>query len=63
MSIKINCRLCNRGLKELGGLIFSPPDEEGRVYKYHICKKCFKSLQGTMDRMSELLYSMSEYNE
>jgi hypothetical protein len=60
MAIKINCSLCNKELMRLGGLIFSPADENGITLKYHICQKCFKGLQGTMNRMKELLEAMND---
>ena len=40
--MKIKCIICRNNLKELGALIFSPPDKEGMVKKHHVCKSCFK---------------------
>lgn len=42
--LEIKCDYCNNPMKELGGLVFSPPDENGMVKKYHACKSCFMKL-------------------
>jgi hypothetical protein len=40
--IKVNCKVCNKGLKELGALIFSPPPfDSNKVEKSHICYSCY----------------------
>ena len=39
--MKIKCDVCKSILKELGGLLFSPPDKRGKVKKYHVCKDCW----------------------
>ena len=39
-NMKIKCDRCNKTLKELGGLIFSPPDD-GKCRKMHLCMKCY----------------------
>jgi hypothetical protein len=41
--LKIKCDMCNKELKELGALLFSPP-KGNDVKKYHICVKCFKRI-------------------
>jgi hypothetical protein len=33
---------CKTELKEYGAILLSPPDDEGRVMKIHICKECYK---------------------
>lgn len=38
---KVSCKDCGRELEELGALLFSPPDKDGRVKKEHICIKCY----------------------
>ena len=43
--ISVRCFMCENGLKEKGGILFSPPEKEYSdnvdiVQKYHICKKC-----------------------
>jgi uncharacterized protein with PIN domain len=40
--LKIRCDICKEELKELGALLFSPPNKEGYTRKYHICVKCYK---------------------
>lgn len=39
--LKIECNICNKLLTVPGALIFSPPDWEGKTYKYHICCDCY----------------------
>lgn len=39
--LKINCDYCDKELTEPGALIFSPPDEDGRVWKFHKCVDCW----------------------
>jgi len=38
--IKPKCDICDKELKDFGGLCFSPP-EGLNVKKYHICVKCW----------------------
>ena len=42
--MKILCNCCNEELTEQGGLLFSPPDENGILKKYHICVNCFAKI-------------------
>jgi len=42
--IKPICDRCGKELEEFGALLFSPPDEDDKVIKYHLCKKCFNAL-------------------
>jgi hypothetical protein len=42
--MKIKCNKCNKSLKNLGGLIFSPPDDRNQVVKYHVCVSCYGGL-------------------
>lgn len=44
MAIKPICDMCGKELDAFGGLLFSPPDRDNAVRKYHICKDCFNSL-------------------
>jgi len=44
MAIKPICDKCKKELTDFGGLLFSPPTQEGTVRKYHICKPCFKKM-------------------
>ena len=38
--LRIDCDKCHRPLGEPGGLLFDPPDSEGRARKHHICVRC-----------------------
>ena len=40
--MKIICDKCNKELKELGALAFSPATKKNKTTKYHICKGCWK---------------------
>ena len=51
--IRIHCISCQKELKELGGLLLSPPQVDlGRylVHKYHVCVSCWKDLADYVDR-------------
>ena len=39
--IKPICSLCKKELDDFGGIILSPPDDNHKVEKYHICKLCY----------------------
>ncbi len=41
MAIVPRCDKCENELDEFGGILLSPPDEENRVRKFHLCKKCY----------------------
>ena len=43
--IKVVCSKCKRELEELGALLFSPPDKDGKVKKEHICVKCWQEVK------------------
>jgi hypothetical protein len=43
--INPTCDFCGHELFKFGGLLFSPPDENSMVKKYHICAKCFPSFE------------------
>lgn len=49
--MNIICTICDEELKELGGLLFSPPSRDtirsntGQdVLKYHLCKLCYEEV-------------------
>ena len=42
--IQVVCFKCNKELNEPGGLLLSPPDKSGRVYKKHLCITCYDQL-------------------
>jgi len=39
MAIKPRCSICKRELFEPGAIVLGPPDKEGKVKKYHVCKE------------------------
>jgi len=45
MAIIPKCDMCRAELIEFGAILLSPPDEQGMVKKYHVCKKCFESIK------------------
>jgi uncharacterized protein with PIN domain len=44
MAIKPVCDKCKRELEEFGAVLFSPPNKEKMVKKFHICKKCYEEM-------------------
>jgi hypothetical protein len=44
MSIKPLCDKCKKELSEFGGILLSPPDNENKVKKYHLCAKCYNEI-------------------
>ena len=38
MSLTIKCDKCLKELEEPGALVFSPPSDDGRVEKLHLCQ-------------------------
>ena len=42
--IEITCDQCRHPLTELGALMFSPPNADSTVKKFHICVQCYKNL-------------------
>ena len=39
--IKPICSLCKKELDDFGAIVLSPPDDNHKVEKYHICKACY----------------------
>ena len=39
--IKPICSLCRKELDDFGAIILSPPDNNHKVEKHHICKLCY----------------------
>ena len=39
--IKPICSLCGKELDDFGAILLSPPDDNHKVEKYHICKLCY----------------------
>lgn len=44
MAINPKCDKCKEELKEFGAILLSPPDKRNTVKKFHLCKKCYKSI-------------------
>jgi hypothetical protein len=44
MAIKPVCDKCKQELTEFGAILFSPPDSNSNVKKWHICKKCYEEM-------------------
>lgn len=42
--IKPICDKCKTELEAFGGLLFSFPDETGKVKKFHLCKSCYEKI-------------------
>ena len=53
--IKVICYKCKNELSEQGGILLSPPDKEGRVYKSHICKDCFMEFKYSQYKGEEIM--------
>lgn len=45
MAIKPKCDKCGDELVDFGAILFSPPDEESTVKKFHICKSCYETYE------------------
>ena len=44
MAIKPICDKCKEELDNFGALIFSPPDNDNKVKKLHLCKDCYAEI-------------------
>lgn len=42
--INPKCDICKQELEDFGSLLFSPPGEDGKTDKRHICKSCYGKL-------------------
>ena len=49
--INPTCDKCKNELEEFGGIVLSPPDEKGKVFKFHLCKTCY----GLLDNWLRIL--------
>jgi len=41
MAIRPKCCMCKKELVKPGALFLSPPNENDRVEKYHLCGECY----------------------
>lgn len=44
MAIKPICDRCKKELTDFGGILLSPPDDQRKVIKFHVCKDCYQEL-------------------
>ncbi|MBU4070002.1 MAG: hypothetical protein KJ646_03385 [Nanoarchaeota archaeon] len=44
MAIKPVCEKCKNELEDFGGILLSPPDENEKVKKSHLCKSCYEKI-------------------
>jgi hypothetical protein len=44
MAINPECDKCKEELNDFGGILLSPPDENSKVRKLHICKSCYEEI-------------------
>jgi hypothetical protein len=47
--IKPTCDKCKKELEEFGGILLSPPDNDRKVTKYHLCKNCCREIENLLD--------------
>ncbi|MDB5238141.1 MAG: hypothetical protein JWM46_411 [Candidatus Kaiserbacteria bacterium] len=47
MSIKPVCDFCKEELTDFGALLFSPPDADNSVKKFHLCQNCYEKVIAT----------------
>ena len=45
MTIKPICDKCGSELNTFGGILLSPPDEDNKVKKLHLCVECYQEIQ------------------
>ena len=45
MAIQPKCDKCKEEIVEFGAILLSPPNSEDKVHKYHLCIKCFDSIE------------------
>lgn len=44
MAIQPNCDMCGNELTAFGAILFSPPDQNSTVKKFHVCIDCYAQL-------------------
>lgn len=52
--IHVHCDFCGDELEELGGILLSPPLDDGTVAKDHLCVDCYEDLIGLNDDEEEI---------
>ena len=46
IAVRCDVRSCGQPLFKHGALLFSPPDENARSLKLHICQSCYSNILG-----------------
>ena len=49
MTIKPICDKCKQELEDFGALLFSPPNSENNVKKFHLCKNCYEETRKDLE--------------
>jgi hypothetical protein len=44
MAIRPVCDKCEKELTKFGAILFSPPDEESKTLKLHVCVDCYNEI-------------------
>ena len=44
MAIETKCDKCGKELTDYGALLFSPPNDDNKVNKYHLCEDCYQKI-------------------
>lgn len=44
MAIAPKCDMCGHELTKFGAILFSPPNDQSEVKKFHLCQDCYHEL-------------------
>ncbi|MEA3515092.1 MAG: hypothetical protein U9R34_06435 [Nanoarchaeota archaeon] len=44
MAINPICDKCKKELLDFGAILLSPPDENDKVRKFHLCQSCYQDV-------------------
>ncbi len=50
MAIHPICDKCGRELDKLGGILLSPPDQDNKVTKLHLCIDCYEQVESSITK-------------
>lgn len=53
MAIAPICDKCGKELVVFGAILFSPPDEQSTVKKFHICEPCYDEMEKELKKDSD----------
>ncbi len=48
MAIAPVCDKCGKELTKFGAILFSPPNEDSDVHKFHLCVDCYEEIRLTL---------------